>query len=674
MDLLHGLNPSVMEDFRGANFRGETSDVRPPWLLRAQDVEFEQGFVRTRRGFYESPLRTCQQPVSGFHAFLLGAESYLYTAYAPAGAVTINYSKYNTTPSSFVARASDGLGAVFANIGNRVYYAAFDPDYEEGTFGVHKDIDTSPSNPMVWVPPMLDSYMAAWAQSFTPTASASPNIATAGFHRFALMFTSKTGFITQRSPRDTLIGYTGSSEDLVSGTLAANQKMVITLTPDAGHPWPTYYDTVTLLATTTRNTDRFLIVPGQTYSVSGTGTITLELKIQDAALNLGTPFDVYETVLYEGIFTAATQPIKPYYTFVCGERMGYFFKDPSFGYGVAFSKVNEYEHITFDRHVRYLPHRAKAIAAKWTQGTIYVFVENATYAFTDTGDDPVTWPQERIVDDKVGVNQPYAFSLDKSGNGFVAHRLGLFAFNGGVYSRIPVSYFVQEDASGVQGSWSDINWTMASGNFIVVADDAENYRVLIVAPANFPTVFTFNYLEGMSADKVRYSNLTLGGSVPSWAGIVQNNGDSHSSTRRQQLWIAPGAGKWLLHCPPNDLGGNAVKYKDVINGVDFSINTILDFPFLPERHQALGEQEHHYTQLRVKGTGTLNLEVKSLDELMTTGNLSQTLSMNPGNDMYFGYSLVTKSASARISLLQIAGNWFSLSHFAHYWKPYASRR
>lgn len=671
MDFLAGLNPAVIAEFQGANYRGEASDVRPPWLLRAQDVEFEEGFVRTRRGFYGSPLRSVGQVVSGFYAYLLGPESWLYTARHSGGGVSIEYGKYNEAPSTFTARAADGLGAVFAGIGNRMYYTGFDPDFEEGTFGVHLDIDGSPTLPRVWMPPITSGYVAPW--TITPTTPA--GFATAGIHNIALMFTSKTGFVTQRSPVSSLLTGAGLYDSFLQANLTAGTQLQVQVTPTVGNPWPADAATVTLLATTASNRFRYFIVPEQTFAItSPTATITFNLNIADSALNLGTPFDAYENVLYEGRFVASTQPIKPYYIFNCGERLGYFFKDPSFGYAIAFSKANDYEHITLDRHVRFLPQRAKPIAAKWTQGTIYVFTENATFAFTDTGDDPITWPQERSVDDKIGVNQPYALSLDTSGNGFVANRLGLFAFNGGVYSKIPMSYYIQEDASGVQASWRNINWTMASGNIVSVADDAENYRVLVCSGSNMPVVHTFNYIGGVSAGKVKYSNLTIAGSIPNWVGIVQNNGDSHSSTRRQQLWMAPGAGNWLLNCPPDDAGGNAVKYKDVINSVDYPINSILWFPPLPERHQGAGEQEHHYVQMRIKGTGTVDLVVLSLDDLMTTPNLSQVLSSAPGKDLYFGFSLVSRAASARISILAVAGNWFSMSHFAQYWKPYATRR
>ena len=671
MDFLTGLNPSVIEDFKGANYRGESSDVRPPWLLRAQDVEFEEGFVRTRRGFYESPLRTVGQVVSGFYWYMLGPESYLYTARHSGGGVSVEFGKYNQAPSTFTARGADGLGAVFAGIGNRIYFAGFDPDYEEGTFGVHLDIDGSPTLPKVWMSPVTSGYVAAW----TITPSTPAGVATVGTHNFALMFTSKTGFVTQRSPVSNLQAGAGLYDSILQMSLAAGTQAQIQITPTVGNPWPADAATVTLLATTVNNPFRYFIIPNQTFAItSPTATITFNLNISDAAMNLGTPFDSYENVIYEGRFSPGIQPIKPYYIFNCGERLGYFFRDPSFGYAIAFSAANNYEHVTMDRHIRYLPQRGKPIAAKWTQGSIYIFAENATYAFTDTGDDPVTWPQERTVDDKIGVNQPYALSLDTSGNGFVANRLGLYSFNGGVYSRTPLSYYVQEDMSGTFGSWSNINWNMASGNIVSVADDAENRRVLICSPANFPAVHVFNYLDGLSADRVRYSNLTIAGGIPNWVGIVQNNGDSHSSTRRQQLWMAPGAGKWLLNCPPDEAGGNAVRFKDTINGVDYPINSILWFPYLPERHQGISRQEHHYVQLRTKGSGTLTLELYGLDEILSLTGLTQSLSSSPGDDMYFGFTLISRAVTARISVVAIVGSWFSLSHFAHYWKPYANRR
>lgn len=679
MSLISGLTPSEISDFLGANYRGEASDVRPPWLLRAQDVEFEEGYIRSRRGFYEGviPL-TAGQPVSGFCHYMLGPASYIFTTRhnAGTGACTLEHSLYNAVPGgSSTLRAADGLGAVFAGIGNRMYYAAYDPDYEEGTFGVVLNFDGSPSFGYVWAPPLDLTYVAAWTRTPSLAATTTGLAATPGQHNLAFGFITKTGALTRPNIYANLT--VGTSFAPMSASPSVGQKITVTLTPDAGHTWPNHYDKIFLLATTTRNLERYFIVPGteQTVPNGTTTTITMDLDIQDAALNLATPFDDYMYTMYTGQFSASAQPIKPYYIFNCGERLGYFFKDASFGYAMAFSRPGEYEYLTFDRHVRFLPQRAKPIAAKWTQGAIYIFTENGTFALTDTGDDPVTWPPERSVSDKIGVSQPYALSLDRSGNGFVAHSLGLFPFNGGSYSAVPLSYLVNEDASNTFTGWNKTVWSMSSGAMVTVADDAVNHRVLVNVPATSGfELHSWNYLKGTGPTQVRYSNIRIGGSVPSFIAIAQNNGDAHSATRRQQLWMAPGIGNWILNCPSDELGGTSIKFRDTINATNYPINPFVWFPFLPERPHGASEHEHHFIQLRIKGVGSVYIEVKSVDEAMTTGALLQALSTGPARDLFFGFSMVSMSASARLSLSNVAGDWFELSHFAHYWAPYALKR
>lgn len=674
MSLLAGLKPSELSDFQGANYRGEATDVRPPWLLKADNAEYEEGYVRSRRGFYEFTNWPVSGTPTGFYNYMLGPTSYLFTSRdVGAGAVNIDWGLTGGSQSTFTGRASDGMGTIFAGIGNRVYNTTFDPDYEEGTFQILKDIDGTPSIPVAWAPPVDISYIGAWTIAGSFPAS-SGNGATVGTHLLAIAFITKTGFVTRASPVPNLIKSTRNGT-IISGNAGANNTFRVTITPDAGHPWPSYVDKVILLATTTRNLERYFIVPGQEVTVtSGTMAVVLDLDITDAALSLATPFDEYNQALYTGFYVANEQPIKPYYIFPCGDRMGYFFKDPSFGFGMAFSAVGDYERITPDRHFRYLPQRAKPIAAKWTQDAIYIFTENSTFAATDTGDDPVTWPRERVIDGKIGTSQPNAITLDASGNGFVAHRTGLYGFRGGVYDRVPLSYYVQE--SKTESSWNKINWAFTSSSFVTVADDKENYRVMVTA--NTPggrVCHTWSYVTGLTPDSVRYSKFYHNdASVPLFCGVAQNNGDARSSNRRQQLWTCTNVGYWRGQVPADDVSGSDdVIFRDTINGSNAGIPLTLWFPFLPSREESLAmENEIHFVILRVRGSGTLQVEVVGTDGLMTSGALTRVLSAAPARDQEFRFNIISKGAQTRLSFSTISGSpWLELSHFYQYWCEYS---
>lgn len=675
MSLLAGLKPSELSDFMGANYRGETTDVRPPWLLKADNVEYEEGYVRSRRGFYEFTNWPVSGTPTGFYHYMLGPVSYLFTSReSGAGAVNIDWGLSGGPQSTFTGRASNGMGTIFAGIGNRMYHTTYNPAYDEGTFQVLKDMDGSSSLPAVWAPPLELSYTGAWTKTATfPVSTGLGGGATLGSHKVAIAFITKTGFVTRSGPVATLVNPTYPGL-LFTGNPGSGNTFRVTLIPDAGHPWPSYVDKVILLATTTRNLDRYFIVPGQEVTItSGTQTVVLDLDISDAALSLATPFDIYDVGLYTGIYATNTQPIKPYYVFPCGDRLGYFFKDPSFGYGMAFSEVGDYERITPDRNFRYLPQRAKPIAAKWTQNAIYIFTENATYAANPSGEDPVIWPDERVIDGKIGTSQPNAITLDASGNGFVAHRTGLYGFRGGVYDRIPLSYYVQE--SKTEATWNKISWDFSLLNYVSIADDKENYRVMVTGSSPAGRVcHTWSYVSGLTPDTVRYSKFYHDdNSVPLYCGVTQNNGDARSSNRRQQLWTCTNVGSWRGQVPADDVSGDdAVIFRDTINGVASKVPAVLWLPFLPSRDETVYmENEIYFVILRIRGAGTLQVEVVSVDGLMTSGVLTRGLSPIPGRDSEFRFSMISKAAQARISLTAGAGSWFELSHFYQYWREYS---
>jgi hypothetical protein len=119
-------------------------------------------------------------------------------------------------------------------------------------------------------------------------------------------------------------------------------------------------------------------------------------------------------------------------------------------------------------------------------------------------------------------------------------------------------------------------------------------------------------------------------------------------------------------------GDDAVIFRDTINGVASKVPAVLWLPFLPSRDETVYmENEIYFVILRIRGAGTLQVEVVSVDGLMTSGVLTRGLSPIPGRDSEFRFSMISKAAQARISLTAGAGSWFELSHFYQYWREYS---
>lgn len=671
MSVLNSYQPFPLDDFGGSNQRGESSDVKPPWGIAALNCEFEPGFVRTRRGIYPHPSAAFAETdvIAGAYNHLYANTSYVFRGKRVAATnLHVDWCDYTGAGgvNSAITYANAAPGYVnFAGFGKRVYATLGNAAQDTGIFGV-MDVSNA-SAPQVWLPP----YTLAGLGAVTVTLGApSSGQTTVGRHDVFMLIQTKSGFITRVGPLQTLIDGIPTSFAVFSAN--PNSTVDLSIAAPAGN-WNGNIYSITLVATTSTNFVRKYIVPGQTFIITNyTAPVTFQLNMADATLATQIQATQYENVIYTGFKQTdpTVQPVQPYYCAPCGERMLLFYVDPLVGPTMAFSAPSAYEQFAFDRNMITLPGVAKPFAAKWTQGTIYIYTETGTFAYTDTGDDPVTWPTARSIDSKIGTSQPYGATVDSTGFGFVAHRTGVYPFAGGQYNQQALTYW-QPDA------WDQVDWSDPSFS---ITDDKEKYRCVVCCKDLFGVrhVYTWNYSGGYAPDQVKFSEYTYP-HVINWVLEVLNYGDAESAKRRLQLWMQSSVStKWVLDRFP----GDATPYRDVDGTTTSNIAFYYRTAYLPPRPKPAQMMEHHYGLLRCVGSGNFQYAIFGLDDNLevivsdTDGSPKPlVVTTSPGKEYVVGYSMISESASLAISPSDaVLDTYIEISHWCHYYKPWSVRR
>ncbi len=659
-----------LNEFGGENQQGEQSDVQPPWALKAQNCQFGPGYAGTRLGCYPHPSATFtdSRQVCGFYNHPYSDKSWVLRTTREPGNIGVTWNQYDGTggaTATLFITATPGYGT-FAGFGRRVYAVGSDLLNESGRLAA---IDlVSNTTPQVWMPPPTSTDFTTSSVTTFGTGQV-----TEGNHNFYILAESKTGFITRLGPINSISN--GLPVAFLGASLLQNSSLAITLTPATS--WNAEIVSLTLVATTSTNSARKYIVPNTRFVITNPALpVTFTFSIADVTLATGELATPWENIIYTGLDQAVSsdQPIKPYYCFQAGERLGLFFYD-DVGPAMAFSDPSDYEHIALDRNVIRLPGGLKPSAGLWVQGTIYIFSQDRTFAYTDTGDDPVVWPQPREVDGKIGTGVPYGITLDSSGNGFVAHTTGLYPFSGGQFTQTPVTFWQP-------ATWAAINW--ADPSFVMV-DDKAKYRVMVSYRDISGTykVGSWNYYEGFSPSRVKFSPYTYPFTCR-WLGIVNNKGDARSGVQRLQLWLQSATqGKWMLDRSSLD----AAKYTDC----DFSGGAQVDYAVSPQRWRSafLPSQDpggqlwlHRHGLLRILGNGQYLYNVYGLDDVQSTTLKSYlgatypiVLSAAAGKQVMTSYSMVNEKASLEVVLNDsTVGSFFVLSFLEHQYKLYARRR
>lgn len=660
MSVLLDYEKIVLTDFSGPNLIAEPTDVLPPFSLVSNNIEYTPGNVATRLGYYahRAGLMT-GGVVSGAFNFQRGVLSKLIWCVVAGSDAIFLEASYNDAVFNILGTGypvGSGLkGASFAQYGRFVYVAPYDNNFLNGFSMVI--VDMEPSTPIIYgafSPPLTNVDF-----SFTTVVSAGGDV-TIGNHVYAVVFQDKTGFLTRPSPIDSLAR---TAYPTVAVT-TAGQKISVTITPAT--TWPLNLETAFLVMTSATNAARLLYVPiaGATVS-AGTATPVVfgDMVVADVVLDEQLDIGDLESVATQN--AVGSPPFPPYFVFPCGDRMGYLFEQGQIigghAYSVAISDPGNPQHVTADRHVLQLPQQRQASCAFAFQGTVYLFGPNWTYAYTDTGDVPVLWPRPNTVDDKLGTAHPYGISIDATGFGFVAHRTGLYLFQGGQYGKLPVSYWQTP-------LWNQIDWSALQFNVTI---DAERFRVYVFARFMDGTrkMLVWDYTNGFTPDAIQFSVHTVDGldSEPEWGLIVMNRGDTQDASQRQHLWIS------LLTSTPWYLARNARDSTPYLDGTSL-IGSTYQLPYLPGPYREVLVHEHHGLEIRAQGVGGLLITAYPLDQLTSQVLAATSLLPAPGKEYTRFLDIRSEGLSYKFTNSHAAGDWFRISTVRHFHVPYARQR
>lgn len=662
MSVLLDYEKIVLTDFSGPNLIAEPTDVLPPFSLVSNNIDYTPGSVSTRLGFYahRAGLMTGGL-VSGAFNFQRGSQSKLIWCVVVGSDGLILEASYNDAAFNILGTGwpvGSGIkGASFAQYGRFVYVAPYDNNFIAGFPMVI--VDMEPSTPIIYgafSPPLSNAQF-----TFTTVVSAGGDV-TIGDHVYAVVFQDKTGFLTRPSPVQPIAGLPPIYPTVTVTT--AGQKISVTITPAT--TWPLNLDKAFLVTTSATNLARLLYVPiaGATVSAGAAtpvvfGDMTVADIILDEQLDIG---DLESVATQDSVGNA---PFFPYFVFPCGDRMGYLayqgiiFDNQT--YSILISDPGDPQHITPDRHVFQLPQQRQPSCAFAFQGTVYFFGPNWTYAYTDTGDVPVLWPRPNTVDDKLGTGHPYGISIDATGFGFVAHRTGLYLFQGGQYGKLPVSYWQTP-------LWNQINWSARQFNVVI---DAERFRVNVFAAFMDGTrkILVWDYTNGFTPDAIQFSVHTVDGldNQAEWGLIVMNRGDAQDTSQRQHLWIS------LLTSTPWYLARNARDSDPYLDGTSL-IGSTYQLPYLPGPQREVLVHEHHALEIRAQGIGGLLITAYPLDQLTSQVLAATSLLPAPGKEYTRFLDIRSEGLSYKFTNSHAAGDWFRISTVRHFHVPYARQR
>lgn len=665
MSVLNSCDGFEIDRFLGPDLLSDEADVQAPWIRSAKNVVYRSGSgnagaVETRPGFHSQNVLQGGPAYRHLHALnVLGSTWLVY--FSAGGTYLSSYS----VPATFLGFGSitNQLGVLAVTHGYMIYILEF-TSLDTGQFIAVNVLVPSPATYTFQSAPPRVAGAPSYRNSIqvaTSLVAVAGGSVTPGTHKVGLLIQTKSGYITRPGP--SLAPSLGTTDPTDFGQTitvsATGQKIQVSYTPSGGDIWPADWDKAYLLMTTASNNSRYLRVPVEPVSIPVTTSTAISWEITISDLILSQQLDVtkYE---YQGYFTSEV-----YGLFNCNARTAYLGKAGKFGvgYGVVFSEINNMESFSWDRSLVHLPNLRRPCCVAAHQSTYYVFGENSTYAFTDTGGYPVTWPTPREVDGRIGTSKPLGVSINRSGLGFVAHSSGLYRFEAGNYNTIPVSY--NQDPL-----WRTINWS--NENFAVI-DDRTNFRVHVLCQdsAGARRHWVWDYTNGLDPATIKFSEWTFA-AADSFSGVIMRNpGDIFDPLPREQLVLGTGDTNGLyLQRGPGDLPAWGSLYQDAAGyKIDSEITTGI---MPPKQHDYL--LIHRGLRLRVYGQGAMTVTAQSLDGALSTDLANIQLEGSPGKLHTRLFDLRHEGLKYRLRTSGNVGDWFRLSWMKHYYRPWVQQR
>ncbi len=615
-----------LTDFQGAWTLREESDVPSIGALLALNCQFNPGQVSKRFG-YGTALSPSDAATALFNLIFTDA------AFGPKNLLLwyannsgkVRYADLSSPTPTDIYTQAGAYAACFAAAGSRAYISHFDANGSgvgNGrvySYGVGADA--------LFARPMLTTEVG-----MSPSYSAGGDL-TPGTHKIGFIMTTRNGYRGRPSPITTLMAFTPT--DLVVGT--SNKTATITVTPTT--TWPAYATSIQLIMSTASNSAVYYYVPGQVLSVPAGGGLAVNftgVSISDQSL---TKAAAQVSIAQQNLLTQdylGNAPFNPIAVCEYGNRMVYVFNTATLGQGVFVSEKNNYQAISADQHIIYLPGQ-KRVTTAFTLGggSLYLVGPNWTYSISDTGDVPVTWPAPKQVDGSIGTLSIRGVAINPaSGTGWVAHTSGLYRFQGGSYDSLPTSYEQSPE-------WSRINWQYAQA--VQVLDDATRKRVVVIAPLDAATspshILVWDYTNGTSPEQVKFSLDNIASFSPGSCEIVQNY-----TSKRLELWLGAAATGDILR---QKNAGDTNPYRDRTNS---AINWVYETALLPGVDAERGQiHQHHGGHFIAKGLGSLAASAYGLDKQTSFSMGSISLSTLPGLEYFLPCDLIAESIRLRFS-------------------------
>jgi len=638
MSLISGYPYVDITTFRGPWTAMEESDVPMEGSRFAENVEYQPGAVRSRFGFGQllnpnESVRSLFNWVKTPDAVSLAGNYLFFVNAAGVAKVYFNLASPGGTEPYTLFTQSGMVSASIVSGGNRVYIACQNSSGRGA--GQCRIVNINGSAIEV-----DRAFLGKVAATITPSELPSGDV-TAGLHRL--------GFIAE-----TRTGYQGTISGIIDFTAAGDTQLVFSIAPTT--TWPVEVTKVYPVMTTTKNLNRWYLVPSLGAGVPGGSSFTVGAlgNISDADLEAtGTDVTEHLTLFCQDV--VGNGPFNPSVVVEVGNRVGYIAELA----GISQMWVSEPEkpqHITADQHVLSLPGFRRMVTAFMMPNGLYILGPNWTYYTSDNGLVPVQWPTMQLVDGRIGAIAPRCVSANPSqGYAWVAHTGGLYLFQGGAYPDKPVSYYVAD-------WWARINWNAAAE--IVVVDDAKNQKVRVWVPLDGATQatyrFTFDYTNGTSPEEIAFSPDSWYDNRAIGAGCIGTN----PTTGLQEVWEASGT---KIYRAKN--AQDAQPYND--DGL--AIRSQYETSLIPPKTTPGQVRQYHGAHLRVKGAGILNLVAYGMGRTKQISALPITLQASPGLEPLRQWFLSSEQQSLRVRVEEPNG-YFLLSAARIYYSAYLTRR
>ena len=622
-----------IEGFRGAWSRMDGKRARPTRAQIARNVRFDPKGPITRDG-HSSFLAVSGKVTSMFNwlTSVFGTGRLNRLIYFVSGDTLVMRDLINSATVALFTLA--GRAASIAEAGNRLYVAIMDSDAESAGEArvAHALIGGAPSD-------------KAFSPSMTPiivVAESGVGDVDAGEHLFGYLAESRSGFVGAGCP-DLSGTFTPVAFTVGSGGKALTLKFTANI-PD----WAAY---VHPIMTTIDNPHEFFFVPDGAMTVPGSAVawpVTMVADISDADLGrVAVSANKHFNYLHQ--VAAGTGPIKPSVIVPIGRRLAYFENVK-----VYVSDEDDFEVITEDEHVLYLPGRKQVVTGFSLRGNFYVLGPNWTYSFSDNKDTPVTWPTPFTVSESQGTTAPFGVTVRTSGDfGWVANPAGLWRFLG-AFEEMPVSFMNETE-------WKRINWAVPAA--IQVVDDVTNQRVRVAAPLDDATepshILTWYYRNGFSPFAVDFTLDDFSTGAFSSIAIVNN-----PTTRKNVCLIGPDAGD-------TDIWQEDADTKDDVGD---AIDSVYETGLLITRSDG-GSKINRFgaADFAISGAGTARVTVYEKGRKNSDEGIPIELEESPDEEPQRRFDLKGDNASIRIQT-NSADAWFDLSRIRIYWRKWLTNR